>query len=69
MADPAPLWETIVTLVLIVLMFIVLAVDKFPPDFVMYFTVVILTACGIISMKDALSVRIPGLWVLVVNRC
>ena len=52
----APGWEAIFTLVLVVVMFIVLAFDRFPPDFVMYFMVMLLTVSGVISLKEALAV-------------
>lgn len=56
-AEEPALWEAIVTLILVGIMFVVLAIDKLPPDFVMFFTVVLLIPTGIISLRESLAVR------------
>ena len=51
--DPPPLWQAIVTLVLVVLMFVVLALERFPSDFVMLFTLILFLPLGILTPKEA----------------
>jgi len=53
MADEeAPLWQAIVTIVLVVLMFIVLAMERFPSDFVMLFFSILFLPLGILTPKE-----------------
>jgi di/tricarboxylate transporter len=48
----APLWQAVVTLVIIVGMFVVLALERLPSDFVMLFSLILFLPLGILTPKE-----------------